>query len=139
DFEQAVLAAAEALLQAWPETDGSQDQGEQVQAGQARLIRAQLVQALRDCATALQSADSAAPNPAAGGAFGGTQPQQSVLWKPEAHPVLFRSGLSLEVDGLAESAVAYWQGMLVTSTRLLGNDHINAVTARDRLGGAHAP
>ena len=29
-------------------------------------------------------------------------------------------GLSLEADGLAESAITYWQAMLVTSTRLLG-------------------
>jgi tetratricopeptide (TPR) repeat protein len=137
DFEQAVLAAAEALLQAWPEPDGSQDQGEQVEAGQAQLTRAQLVQALRDCAAALQVADSAAPHPAAGGAFQGMQPQQSVLWKPEAHPVLFRKGLSLEADGLAESAITYWQGMLVTSTRLLGNGHVNAVAAQDRLAAAY--
>jgi tetratricopeptide (TPR) repeat protein len=147
DFEQAVLAAAEALLQAWPETDGSQVQAGQVQAGQVQagqvqagqvqLTRAQLVQALRDCAAVLQSADSAAPHPAAGGAFGGTQPQQSVLWKPEAHPVLFRKGLSLEADGLAESAITYWQGMLITSTSLLGNSHVNAVTARDRLAAAY--
>jgi len=127
DFEQAVLAAAEALLQAWPEADESQDP----------LAQAQLDQALRDCAAALQSADSAAPHPAAGGGFGGAQPQQSVLWKPEAHPVLFRRGLSMEVDGLAESAVTYWQGMLVTSTRLLGSGHVNAVTARDRLAAAY--
>ena len=127
DFEQAVLAAAEALLQAWPEADESQDP----------LVQAPLVQALRDCAAALQSADSAAPHPAAGGGFQDAQPQQSVLWKPEAHPVLFRRGLSLEVDGLAESAVTYWQGMLVTSTRLLGGGHVNAVTARDRLAAAY--
>ena len=127
DFEQAVLAAAEALLQAWPEADESQDP----------LVQAPLVQALRDCAAALQSADSAAPYPAAGGGFQDAQPQQSVLWKPEAHPVLFRRGLSLEVDGLAESAVTYWQGMLVTSTRLLGGGHVNAVTARDRLAAAY--
>ena len=142
DFEQAVLAAAEALLQAWPEADERQDAREHLQAAQAPLVQAPLVQAplvqaLRDCAAALQSADSAAPHPAAGGAFGGAQPQQSVLWKPEAHPVLFRRGLSLEVDGLAESAVAYWQEMLVTSTRLLGNGHVNAVTARDRLAAAY--
>jgi tetratricopeptide (TPR) repeat protein len=137
DFEQAVLAAAEALLQAWPGAEESQDPREHIQAGQAPLVQAPLVQALRDCAAALQWADSAAPHPAAGGAFGGAQPQQSVLWKPEAHPVLFRRGLSLEVDGLAESAVAYWQGMLVTSTGLLGNGHVNAVTARDRLAAAY--
>jgi tetratricopeptide (TPR) repeat protein len=132
DFEQAVLAAAEALLQAWPEADESQDP-----LVQAPLVQAPLVQALRDCAAALQSADSAAPHPAAGGGFQDAQPQQSVLWKPEAHPVLFRRGLSLEVDGLAESAVTYWQGMLVTSTRLLGGGHVNAVTARDRLAAAY--
>src|SRR6185437_1488468 len=40
DFEQAVLAAAEALLQAWPEADESQVPHDQ----------APLVQALRDCA-----------------------------------------------------------------------------------------
>jgi tetratricopeptide (TPR) repeat protein len=137
DFEQAVLAAAEALLQAWPEADESQDPREHIQAGQPPLVQVPLVQALRDCAAALQWADSAAPHPAAGGAFAGAQPQQSVLWKPEAHPVLFRRGLSLEADGLAESAVAYWQGMLVTSTGLLGNGHVNAVTARDRLAAAY--
>ena len=51
--------------------------------------------------------------------------------------MLFRRGLSLEADGLAESAITYWQGMLVTSTRLLGNGHVNAVTARDRLAAAY--
>jgi tetratricopeptide (TPR) repeat protein len=137
DFEQAVLAAAEALLQAWPEADESQDPLVQAPLVQAPLVQAPLVQALRDCAAALQSADSAAPHPAAGGGFQDAQPQQSVLWKPEAHPVLFRRGLSLEVDGLAESAVTYWQGMLVTSTRLLGGGHVNAVTARDRLAAAY--
>jgi tetratricopeptide (TPR) repeat protein len=149
DFEQAVLAAAEALLQAWPEADGDQDAREQgraegaqrmlkqAQLKQAQLKQAQLKQALRDCTAALQSADSAAPHPAAGGAYRGAQAQQSVLWKPDAHPVLFRKGLSLEVDGLAESAIAYWQGMLVTSTTLLGNGHVNAVTARDRLAAAY--
>src|SRR6185312_8492346 len=50
DFEQAVLAAAEALLQAWPEADESQVPHDQ----------APLVQALRDCSAVLQSADSAA-------------------------------------------------------------------------------
>jgi tetratricopeptide (TPR) repeat protein len=129
DFEQAVLAAAEALLQAWPEADGSQDPREHAQA--------ELIAALRDCAATLQSADSAAPHPAAGGAYWGGQVQQSVLWKPEAHPVLFRRGLSLEADGLPESAITYWQGMLVTSSRLLGNGHVNAVTARDRLAAAY--
>ena len=125
DFEQAVLAAAEALLQAWPEADGSQDPREHVQAEQAQLGRPSSFRpsSFRHCGTApLRCSRPTArrrTRPRAA-AFGGAQPQQSVLWKPEAHPVLFRRGLSLEVDGLAESAIAYWQGMLVTSTRLLG-------------------
>ena len=145
DYEQAVLAAAEALLQAWPEADRSQDPRRQVQPEQARPGLAQLRQALRSCTAALWAADGAAPHPAAGqhaqpepgGPYQGAQAPQSVLWKPEAHPVLLRSGLSLEADGLAESAIAYWQAMLVTSAMLLGNEHANAVTARDRLAAAY--
>jgi tetratricopeptide (TPR) repeat protein len=121
DFEQAVLAAAEALLQAWPEADDGQDPRDQV-----RLEQARLQQALRDCTSALWAAD-------AGAGSGG----RSMLWQPEAHPLLFRKGLSLEASGLAETAFAYWQTMLLTSTRLLGREHANAVTARERLGSAY--
>ena len=169
DFEQAVLAAAEALLQAWPDTGGSQatpdrdwlhlDAVEPDQLEQDQLERAELEQTLRDCAGALWAADSAAPGLAEGGqharpdpmAAAGTagaqaagprhgaqaQPHRSMLWQQEAHPVLFRKGLSLETSGLAESAITYWQTMLITSTRLLGNGHANAVTARDRLAAAY--
>jgi tetratricopeptide (TPR) repeat protein len=170
DYEQAVLAAAEALLQAWPEPGTSQDprgpgrleqarpeqagaeqahakqaHGKQAHGKQAHGEQAQLRQALRACTAALQSADGAAPHPAAGqqadpgpgGAYQGTQAQQSVLWKPEPHPVLLRNGLSLDADGLAGSAITYWEAMLLTSTRLLGDEHANAVTARDRLAAAY--
>jgi tetratricopeptide (TPR) repeat protein len=165
DYEQAVLAAAEALLQAWPEPGTSQDplgpvrpeqarpeqaraeqaRAEQAHSEQAHSEQAQLRQALRACTAALQWADSAAPHPAPGqqadlepdGTYQGTQAQQSVLWKPEPHPVLLRNGLSLDADGLAGSAITYWEAMLVTSTRLLGDEHANAVTARDRLAGAY--
>ena len=150
DYEQAVLAAAEALLQAWPEAGASQGPREPVRLGQAHLEQAhieqaQLRQALRDCTAALWAADGAVSHQAAGqharpgpgGGYQGTQAQQSVLWKPEAHPVLLRNGLSLEADGLAESAITYWQAMLVTSTRLMGDGHATAVTARDRLAAAY--
>jgi hypothetical protein len=40
DYEQAVLAAAEALLQAWPEADGSQDPRERTQPEHAYLEHA---------------------------------------------------------------------------------------------------
>jgi tetratricopeptide (TPR) repeat protein len=82
----------------------------------------QLDQALRDCTAELSVIDSAL---------------QNVLWKPEAHPLLFRAGLSLEGSKLAEAAIAYWQGVVATSTRLLGAAHANAVMARDRLAAAY--
>ncbi len=141
DFEQAVLAAAEALMQVWPEPGGTADQPEQ----------AELEQVLRDCTGALWAADSAVSRSAEGGhharptpqsaagvqAYQVAQPHQSRLWQPEAHPVLFRKGLSLEASGLAGPAIMHWQTMLITSTRLLGNAHANAVTARDRLAVAY--
>jgi tetratricopeptide (TPR) repeat protein len=103
DLEQVALAAADALLETWPEGEGGP----------------QLDQALRDCATALRTDDG------------------GVLWKTEAHPLLFRAGLSLENSRLSDAAVTYWQSILATSTRLLGPAHTNAVVARDRLATAY--
>jgi len=107
DLEQVVLTAADALLETWPEGDATP----------------QLDQALRDCTSSLRAIDSG---------LGG-----SLLWKPEAHPLLFRAGLSLEASKLAEATIAYWQQVVATSTRLLGTAHANAVVARDRLGTAY--
>jgi tetratricopeptide (TPR) repeat protein len=103
DLEQVVLAAADALLETWPEGEGGPH----------------LDQALRDCTAALRANDG------------------GVLWKTEAHPLLFRAGLSLESSRLSNAAIAYWQSMLATSTRLLGPAHANAVVARDRLAIAY--
>ncbi|HEY2262360.1 MAG TPA: tetratricopeptide repeat protein [Streptosporangiaceae bacterium] len=211
DFEQAVLAAAEALLQAWPEagaggyqhgriapgqmapgrlapgqmtpgqmtqgqmTPGQMTQGQMTQGQMApgemapgrmapgqdqveRAERAHLEQALRDGAAALWEADSAVPRPAAGGQHarhaagprpGGpvSRPHRSMLWRPDAHPVLFRRGLSLDASGLTGLAIAHWQAMLAISTRLLsaglggaglgGGGNADAVMARDRLAVAY--
>jgi tetratricopeptide (TPR) repeat protein len=103
DLGQVALAAADALLETWPEGDGGP----------------QLDQALRDCTATLRANDG------------------GMLWKTEAHPLLFRAGLSLENSRLADAAVTYWQSMLATSTRLLGPAHANAVVARDRLAAAY--
>jgi tetratricopeptide (TPR) repeat protein len=103
DLEQVVLAAADALLETWPEGDGGP----------------QLEQALRDCTAALRTSDG------------------GMLWKTEAHPLLFRAGLSLENSRLADAAITYWQSILATSTRLLGSAHANSVVARDRLAAAY--
>jgi len=105
DLEQVVLAAADALLESWPDGDG---------AAGAQSAQAQLEQALRDCAATLRTTDG------------------GLLWKPEAHPLLFRAGLSLEHSRLSDAAITYWKSMVVTSTRLLGSGHANAVVARDR-------
>ena len=103
EIEQVVLAAAAALLETWPESDGG----------------AQLEQAMRDCSASVREIDSA------------------MLWKPEAHPLLFRAGRSLETSGLAGTTITYWQAMVSTSTRLLGPAHANSVMARDRLAAAY--
>jgi tetratricopeptide (TPR) repeat protein len=108
NIEQAVAAAAAALLEAWPEA-GAPGTG------------LPLSQALRDSAAALR-------------AFGG-----DLLWKPEAHPVLLRAGMSLtEAPALAESAIGYWQSLGVTSSQLLGYGHEQSILARDRLADAYA-
>jgi tetratricopeptide (TPR) repeat protein len=108
DLEPAVLAAADALVQAWPDADG-----------EARLDRAPLVAALRACAATLRGV------------------HDGPLWQAQAHPLLFRAGLSLTGSGLAESAISYWQAMLVTSSQRLGSGHADALMARERLAAAY--
>ena len=108
DFDQVLVAAADALVQAWPEPG---------RAGPA--AGAQLDQALRDCADHLQSAET------------------GPLWQPEPHPVLFRKGISLEDSGLARAAIQYWQSLATTTTQLLGPAHATAVAARERLAAAY--
>ncbi|MDQ2813668.1 MAG: tetratricopeptide repeat protein, partial [Actinomycetota bacterium] len=103
DLEPTIAAAADALLQAWPESAGP----------------APLVQALRDCTAALRTV------------------QVGMLWQGQAHPLLFRAGISLQDSGLTASAVSYWQNMLVTSSRMFGSGHADAVLARDRLAAAY--
>src|SRR5690348_5702716 len=110
DLEQVVLAAADALLETWPDGDGATG---------VQVAQAQLEQALRDCAATLRTSDG------------------GLLWKPEAHPLLFRAGLSLEHSRLSEGAITYWKSMVATSTLLLGPGHANAVVARDRLAAAY--
>jgi len=110
DREQVMLAAANALTETWAPTDAKHNRDEQLE------------QALRACAAALRAKDAG---------------DDEVLWKPEAHPLLFRAGLSLERSGLPESAIAYWTSMAATATILLGSAHADAVATRDRLAAAY--
>jgi tetratricopeptide (TPR) repeat protein len=115
DLEQVMAAAADALVQTWPEP------GSGVQARRGPAETAQLEAAFRDCAASLRAAE-------------GTQ---NALWQPEAHPLLFRAGRSLEDGGLTDSAIAYWQSVVAGCARRLGPAHANAVAARDRLAVAY--
>ena len=128
DFEQAILAAAEALMQTSPEAGG----------GPRDLIQqGHLEQVLRDCTAALRAADSAVPGPGpADGAVSGPA-HQSRLWQPEAHPLLFRQGLSLEARGWPDPPSRTGRPCLSPAPALLGNAHANAVMARDRLAAAY--
>jgi tetratricopeptide (TPR) repeat protein len=143
DTDQVMIAAADALVQAWPER------------ASGRNGAAELDQALREAAISLRAAvgvqgaepgddtgREATPGPAAGAQ--GVQPgppdskhgapAPGPLWRPAAHPVLFRLGRSLEDGRLGESALAYWQSMVTASTRQLGPTHADSLAAKDRLG-----
>ncbi len=134
DTERVLLAAADALVQTWPEPDdGPQGGGVHGGApGDAPLGGGTpMDQALGDCAAHLRAAE------AAGEGAGRPQAQPGPLWQPEAHPVLFRKGLSLENSGLSDATIAYWQAMVTTCTRLLGPAHASSGAARDRLALAY--
>ncbi|MCR6483216.1 tetratricopeptide repeat protein [Amycolatopsis sp. OK19-0408] len=55
------------------------------------------------------------------------------LWKPHAHPVLFRVGNSLGGRGLAAEARCYFLRLHTTATKQLGPDHPQTLTTRSRL------
>lgn len=82
-------------------------------------LAADVSQALRDSTAALHQATGA------------------MLWRPECHPVLIEAGRSLINSGMAGPAVGYWQALLSTSQRALGEDHAQTVLARDLLGSAY--
>jgi tetratricopeptide (TPR) repeat protein len=58
------------------------------------------------------------------------------LWQPQCHPVLVRSGQSLDAAGLSGLAVGYWQAMLGTARQILGAEHPQTVAVRGLLGAA---
>ena len=160
DTDQVVVAAADALVQTWPEP------------GNGRDGAPELDQALRDCAISLRAAgepghalppnalppnagppNAGPPNagpPNAGPSNAGPSnagpsnagpghdgaPAHDALWLPEAHPLLFRLGRSLEDNQFGDSAMAYWQFMVAATTRRLGPLHADSLTAKERLAVA---
>jgi len=106
--EQAVGAAAAALIEAWPEA-GSADSDPQ------------LTQALRDCAGALR-------------AFAGDllwKPEAHPV-------LLRAGASLAEPPVLTDSAIGYWQALGAMSSQLLGYGHPQSVLVRDRLADAYA-
>ena len=138
DTDQVLVAAADALVQTWPEP------------GSGRDGALELDQALRDCAVSLRAASPAKrwpwaarpPRDAGRGMLGrGPGPDAAAgpdaLWLPEAHPLLFRLGRSLEDNQLGDSAMAYWQFMVAATARRLGPVHADSLAAKERLAVAY--
>jgi tetratricopeptide (TPR) repeat protein len=108
NVEQAVAAAATALLEAWPEAGAPESS-------------LQLSQALRDSAAALR-------------AFAGDllwKPEGHPV-------LIRAGTSLTEPPVLADSAIGYWQALGATSGQLLGYGHAQSVLARDRLADAYA-
>jgi tetratricopeptide (TPR) repeat protein len=99
----AAAAAANSLVEVWPEDD------------QADPLMAQ---ALRDGASSLQSISG------------------ELLWDPEVHPLLMRTGESLDAARLAGPAVRYWRAMTEKSAEVLSSGHPHALRVRDKLASA---
>jgi NB-ARC domain/Tetratricopeptide repeat len=55
------------------------------------------------------------------------------LWQPDAHPVLFRSGMSLGEAGLVAAAISYWQHLYATAQDHFGPDHRATLATRTNL------
>jgi tetratricopeptide (TPR) repeat protein len=134
DTDQVLIAAADALVQAWPEP------------ASGRNGAAELDQALRDCAISLRAAGGVQGGQGSQGGQGVQAglpesqhgaPAADPLWRPDAHPLLFRLGRSLEDSRLGESALAYWQSMVTASTRRLGPAHADSLAAKDLLAVAY--
>lgn len=78
-----------------------------------------VAQALRDCTTTLRDTAGAA------------------LLAPECHPAILQAGRSLDADGLAGPAVAYWAAMANATQQALGPAHPQTAAVRDLLGAAY--
>ncbi|MFE7503644.1 tetratricopeptide repeat protein, partial [Streptomyces albidoflavus] len=60
------------------------------------------------------------------------------LWQPDAHPVLFCVGVSLQDAGLTAAAVTYGERLAATSEQVLGPDHLDTINARHNLANSYA-
>jgi tetratricopeptide (TPR) repeat protein len=125
DTGQVLVAAADALVQSWPEPGHDRNGGPE------------LDQALRDCAVSLRAAQGVQGVQGIQGGQGVQPGADDALLRPEAHPLLFRLGRSLEDNRLGDSALTYWQSMVAATSGQLGPAHDDSLVARERLAVAY--
>ncbi|TDU80660.1 tetratricopeptide repeat protein [Streptomyces sp. KS 21] len=58
---------------------------------------------------------------------------QEALWRPDAHPVLFRTGDSLGNSGQVAAAANHYRHLAGVACRYLGPDHPDTLSARSHL------
>jgi hypothetical protein len=63
----------------------------------------------------------------------------TALWRPAAHPVLFRLAGSLADSGLIADTTAYCTALAAAAARQFGADHPDTLRARCHLAGTHGP
>lgn len=102
ELRLAVQAAADAVSEAW------RDSGH----------RAEMEQALRDCATSLRRSD------------------EQALWDQGCHPVLIRVGQSLEDAQMPETAFSYWRDVAGLAAKQHGKGSPLTFQLRERLATA---
>jgi len=99
---RAVQAGADAIYESWPD----------------EAPRAEMEQALRDCALSLRRCDEPA------------------LWHPGCHPLLLRVGQSLDDAGMADTALGYWRDLARHCAEYYGARSQLSFELRERLATA---
>ncbi|WP_328738272.1 tetratricopeptide repeat protein [Streptomyces erythrochromogenes] len=62
-----------------------------------------------------------------------TRHAEDALYSPDAHPVLYRLGISLGESGQVTAAIDHFRSLVTTCGSSLGEDHPNTLTARNNL------
>lgn len=122
ELRLAVQVAADAICELWPgggsPPEGLRSGGSRSGGSQSSGPEAELVQALRDCATSLRRSDDLA------------------LWEPARHPLLVQAGESLDDAQMVETALGYWRDLAGRSAKQHGINSPHTWDLRERLASA---
>jgi tetratricopeptide (TPR) repeat protein len=102
ELRQAVQAAAGAVCESWPKDSAKAD----------------LEQALRDCATSIRRCD------------------ETALWHPRCHPLLARAGRSLDDARMTQTALGYWRDLARRAVENFGGGAPLTFQLRERHAAA---